>query len=158
MSVYFLLSADEQLVKIGCSIDPEARAQQLNSTDELARSAKLLGFIDGGFDREKSIHAELKAFRRIGEWFAFTDSVREHVEGLDLKINKVATRMFDQETADWLDTLPISLIRDEIKRRGPQPRGRQPILRPCPKCGRQYGAMEMRLHKPTCNVAKRKPS
>lgn len=32
----------------------------------------------------------------------------------------------------------------------PNKQGRKKILRPCPHCGKEYGAHELRTHKPVC--------
>jgi len=51
-----------------------------------------------------------------------------------------------------ISTIPTELIRSEAARRLPRA-GRVPnpkVLRPCPYCGQQMGARELRAHQAIC--------
>jgi hypothetical protein len=52
-----------------------------------------------------------------------------------------------------LSTIPDELLTAERNRRVSAQRKEPPtpkILRPCPKCGKPFGARELRIHKPRC--------
>lgn len=80
--VYFIASKKSGLVKIGKSIDPEARfaSIQTMSPDELS----LLGSFPEGDITESSLHQKFSHLRRHGEWFEFGDEIRKFIQALDL--------------------------------------------------------------------------
>lgn len=54
-----------------------------------------------------------------------------------------------------LSTVPLSELRAEINRRvarefGAKSGASRRKLRPCPKCGMEFGAKDLRLHLPRC--------
>jgi hypothetical protein len=70
--VYFARLGD--LIKIGISKDPEARAYSLN--------AELMGTLPGGRTLEKELHKEFVALRERGEWFRVDDALLARIEEL----------------------------------------------------------------------------
>ena len=56
---------------------------------------------------------------------------------------------------EWLKTVPHDLLLSELGRRRSRARqnlagGRPKILRPCPKCGQEFGARDLAHHIPYC--------
>jgi ssDNA-binding Zn-finger/Zn-ribbon topoisomerase 1 len=52
-----------------------------------------------------------------------------------------------------LSSIPDDLLTKERNRRVSAQRTeptREKVLRPCPKCGKPFGARELRIHKPRC--------
>lgn len=60
--------------------------------------------------------------------------------------------------ATWdLSTIPDSALKSEWARRSVAKRtthagGKPKVMRPCPKCGKPFGAREMVAHKPHCKA------
>lgn len=67
-SVYFILDADNNRVKVGHSRDPWKRLRQLQTGS--SAKLKLIGIIAGNAEVEKRLHADLREHRVQGEWFA----------------------------------------------------------------------------------------
>ena len=67
--------------------------------------------------------------------------------------------MKEAEMRDFLRKAPLHLLREEWARRNSLRRkthggGRPKVLSPCPGCGGEFGAREMRLHRAACKGAK----
>lgn len=75
--MYFIRSGDK--VKIGVSISPEDRLQQIKTSNP---DAVLLGYIPTVNGIESQIHSELAEWNVGGEWFAWRGEVREKIEAL----------------------------------------------------------------------------
>jgi hypothetical protein len=82
MSVYFLVTVDERLVKVGYSEDVARRVASVGHENSLGKSWRFLGFIDGGRDVEESIHQLFKHHRHEGEWFLYSNWVRDEIAKL----------------------------------------------------------------------------
>ena len=75
----------------------------------------------------------------------------------------LSTNWIDSAPRIDLSKLPDAEIHGEAARRRvakrrksgePYAGGRKPVLRPCPKCGVQLGAVALRRHLPKCQDAK----
>jgi len=69
--VYFLLS--NNLIKIGFTIDVQKRISCIRTMSP--SPVKLLGFMEGGRDKESALHKKFASTRMHGEWFKKTDSL-----------------------------------------------------------------------------------
>lgn len=89
--VYFI--ACDGFVKIGYSINPAARLQQIKqgrraATKTLApegidlTTAVIVGAIPGGQSVETRLHSLLSSYRRVGEWFRITPTVIQAIDFL----------------------------------------------------------------------------
>lgn len=76
-SVYFIVTEDETLVKVGSALDPVKRLKQIQTScpDRL----RLYGVAVGGFRGEQALHALFHAYRVRGEWFRL-HPIRESVD------------------------------------------------------------------------------
>jgi len=67
--VYFLLDREACQIKIGWTRDLDRRKRQIEH--ERGRPMELLGVLPGGYDLERSMHAQFGAYRREGrEWYS----------------------------------------------------------------------------------------
>lgn len=79
--VYFL-GIDDEVVKIGFSINVDARVSQIRHGSSLApdgydrKRAQLIGTTEGGQSVESTLHQVLRPHRIVGEWFRLHDDVR----------------------------------------------------------------------------------
>lgn len=73
--VYFIV--DGGLIKIGVSEYPEARLDEIKTSRPFAR---LLGFIDGGYELEKNIHTLLAKYNYGREWFYYNKEVNNVIK------------------------------------------------------------------------------
>jgi hypothetical protein len=95
-SVYVL--GDGKYVKIGTSMDVEARVKQLRlkseqtlCPDDLDHSRlRLYLSIPGNRRTEQHIHHEMRAYRVVGEWFTDCREVWMHLESLGLVADREA--------------------------------------------------------------------
>jgi len=71
-SSIYVISNELGLIKVGRSINPKARAKQLECVSGL--SCKLLFSIEGG-SIEKEVHNRLKTNRKKGEWYECDPSI-----------------------------------------------------------------------------------
>lgn len=65
--VYFVHAPAVNLVKIGRSLDPERRFQELSLLSPVPLS--VIGVVDGGSGREAELHRRFTHLRSHGEWF-----------------------------------------------------------------------------------------
>lgn len=82
--VYFVLNPARNAIKIGYtqSLDRRFATLQNASSDKL----ELLGSLEGDKDIERELHARFAEYRGIGEWFNYTDDLRDAIEEiLDLR-------------------------------------------------------------------------
>ena len=72
-------------LKIGTSINPEKRCDQLRRGGKATRPSlwvgnpKLIAYVPGNVSRERELHREFAATRDQGEWFLLDDALVEHV-------------------------------------------------------------------------------
>lgn len=76
--VYFL--SDGEYVKIGFSDNIRKRISQIQTANPKDLSIDLI--IDGDYTFEQKIHNDLKDFFIRGEWFYYSDSVKEYIDRL----------------------------------------------------------------------------
>lgn len=77
--VYFIKSKNMGMVKIGTTrsgVESRLDALQTGSADVL----ELVKDVPGSFDRERSIHDVLAIFRSHGEWFHYTNEVKNYIQ------------------------------------------------------------------------------
>ena len=76
--LYFIEAVGTRYIKIGRSGNPEKRRQQLatGSPNKLV----LLGSISGGAELEKELHEKFDNLRLNGEWFVFSDELKEFIK------------------------------------------------------------------------------
>ena len=74
--VYFIRGTN--LIKIGCSDDPEARlkALQIGSPAPL----RIVASISGGYELERTLHARFVKYRAHGEWFHAADEILSYLQ------------------------------------------------------------------------------
>lgn len=65
--VYFLRAEGVNLIKIGCSADPERRFAELRLLSPVA--LHVIGIVGGGFQRERELHAQFAHLNSHGEWY-----------------------------------------------------------------------------------------
>lgn len=66
-------------VKVGFSVEPEARVGELQTGNP--RPLKLIGKIKGTLDDERALHAKYIDLNLIGEWFRPTDALLSEFKG-----------------------------------------------------------------------------
>lgn len=73
--IYFIQSGE--YVKVGYTGNLKSRYKQY--VTENPNPVYLLATINGGYDIERKIHKQLKEFKHRGEWFVYTDQVKEKI-------------------------------------------------------------------------------
>jgi hypothetical protein len=81
VTIYFVEMEGENAIKIGYSAGSVERRIATLQTGQ-PRKMLLLGTIPGSMDDERSLHQELKQYRRNGEWFDYTHAMKEIVSHL----------------------------------------------------------------------------
>lgn len=72
--VYFIRNTFDGSIKVGYSLDPEARLRQLQTASP--HRLEIVATIEGGATEEGQIHEVLAEFRMEGEWFRSTTASR----------------------------------------------------------------------------------
>lgn len=80
MSVYFILCAEANLVKIGYSEAPLLRLNKMKA--DSPHELELLAYIDGDESREAEMHFLFSDLRRRGEWFEYVDPLKSFTSSL----------------------------------------------------------------------------
>ena len=65
--IYFIKADNSVMVKIGKSVNPQARLKSLQTGS--AAKLKIIKIIDGGIYLESILHIYFKHLRKHGEWF-----------------------------------------------------------------------------------------
>ena len=73
--VYFIQSGE--YVKVGYTANLKSRYKQY--VTENPNPVYLLATINGGYDIERKIHKQLKDYKHRGEWFVYTDIVKQKI-------------------------------------------------------------------------------
>lgn len=73
MSVYFITCRQTGTVKIGSSLEPNARLKEIQTGHPF--DLKLEAVLPGGFDEENDMHRRFADERLKGEWFTITDMI-----------------------------------------------------------------------------------
>ena len=76
--VYFILDQDRQVIKIGCSNDPQRRMLSLQTGNSVR--LKLLGSTLGDERVERDLHERFKPFRVGGEWFRASEELLSFIK------------------------------------------------------------------------------
>ena len=72
-------------MKIGTSINPESRCDQLRRGGKAMRPSiwvgdpQLIAYEPGNVNKECALHKQFAEYRDLGEWFVLNDSLAEHV-------------------------------------------------------------------------------
>jgi hypothetical protein len=72
-------------IKIGTSINPESRCNQLRRGGKAIRPSlwvedpRLIAYLPGNVAKERSLHREFAGQRDQGEWFVLTEELIDHV-------------------------------------------------------------------------------
>ena len=75
--VYLIKVRGFALAKIGYSTDPERRLAELGAGSGMGNGLELLVYFPGDGYLERELHAKFAADRLFGEWFQFSDEIRE---------------------------------------------------------------------------------
>lgn len=73
-------------VKIGTSINPESRCDQLRRGGKAIRPSlwvedpRLIAYLPGNVAKERELHREFAGQRDQGEWFLINDELTEHID------------------------------------------------------------------------------
>lgn len=84
--VYFMLSPQTGLIKIGISHDPVSRARSLSTSERI----ELLGCFPADDSEEKRLHRKFKHLRQRGEWFSPDKELVDYIKGKGFAVD--ATR------------------------------------------------------------------
>ncbi len=76
--IYFIKS--KNLVKIGFSQDLKNRCATLKTMSPI--SPQLIYTLKGSVDKEKEIHRRFNHLRHHGEWFRYTDEIRNYIDSM----------------------------------------------------------------------------
>lgn len=76
--IYFI-THDEKYVKIGIAKDPRERLSQLQIGNPIR--LKLWFAVDGNEFTEKGLHVTWNEWRIMGEWFEFSQPIRDFMKG-----------------------------------------------------------------------------
>lgn len=82
--VYFVQSGDS--VKIGYAKDVNKRIKSLQTGNQ--EKLLLIGYIVGDLKKESEIHGMFDDYRLTGEWFKYSDEIREYIDSLELLSGK----------------------------------------------------------------------
>jgi hypothetical protein len=97
-SVYFM--SDGRYLKIGMSINPEARLKSLKAQSKQGRQSTILPddldeqslqiilTIPGGRSMEKKMHRVCDEFHHVGEWFHYNDYLVNHLRGFGIDLER----------------------------------------------------------------------
>ena len=96
--VYFFVTADDRFVKIGYSAKILTRLAQIRTIGPGTAGARLIGYLPGTIETERWLHRRFAALRDSGEWFRYTDEVRDFASSL-LPPPKVKESAVDQAKA-----------------------------------------------------------
>lgn len=81
--VYYIQCGE--FIKIGTSINPEARVRQLDRGGKAMRPStwagnpKLIAYLPGNVNKERALHHQFAAQRDRGEWFVMNQELIDHV-------------------------------------------------------------------------------
>lgn len=78
--VYFVKA--DVTIKIGYAKDVYKRLKALQTANPI--QLELIGYIPGNKEKESSLHALFDDYRLSGEWFKYSDEIREYIASLNL--------------------------------------------------------------------------
>lgn len=76
--VYFIRNPDDELIKIGKTIDLHRRMQMLR-VQTRCKNLEIIGVIDGGSEKEEELHAKFSKNRKFGEWFSTSHDMDQFI-------------------------------------------------------------------------------
>lgn len=119
--VYFIVARDSRRIKIGFSVDPEARLRELATG--AAEPLKLLAIAPGSKAIETRLHARFRESHSHLEWFNATPDLSAFVEGLRflLEMQAIAPRVAPRR-------LTAEEHAQRVRERMPRPRVNVPAL------------------------------
>lgn len=79
--VYFLLNKTNKLVKVGTTTDLRLRMSTL-ATEYKGKDLELVQIIHGYYAEEWILHAQLDAHRVYGEWFFYSNEIKDYIANL----------------------------------------------------------------------------
>jgi hypothetical protein len=94
--VYFALDDKEELVKIGSSVDPQARTRQFRAE---GRPSRIVSSRRGGFEDERWFHRRFAEYRVSGEWFEYRGALKAYVQAHSPMLLDRSKRMPEEITA-----------------------------------------------------------
>lgn len=84
--VYFIETEDGKFVKIGYSIHPYRRLNELGTSRPI--DLRLIGWMPGTFETERWLHHKFASIQERGEWFASTPVLRRFIKAIGLITNE----------------------------------------------------------------------
>jgi hypothetical protein len=78
-------------IKIGTSINPESRCNQLERGGKAKRPSiwvgnpRLIAYLPGNVSRERELHREFASIRDEGEWFLMNEELIDHVADIQIQ-------------------------------------------------------------------------
>jgi hypothetical protein len=115
LMIYFILHSDKQrpYLKIGyTTTSPELRLNQLNAMNP--NPLVLLGSIPGNQKREKEIHKMFHHYRISGEWFLYSDEIRDYLMGIGIN-GKLVSNSINSDKAHHLAS--VQNLYDDTRRK-----------------------------------------
>lgn len=103
MTVYFI--SDGEYVKIGHTTSSVLKRLKALQTGH-PKALEIIKIIPGRFDLEQKIHSDLAEYRCEGEWFLFTQFVREYIDSIQTEEKIVANNI------DKIKALDDSALKD----------------------------------------------
>ena len=76
--IYFLKANDR--IKIGYANDPSTRIPSIQTSAPFELEVILI--IDGTYHKERELHEKFREFRKSGEWFDFSEPIKEFVSSM----------------------------------------------------------------------------
>ena len=112
--VYAAVCDGYPLVKIGASKNPHNRVKCFKRE---GGDFKVAGLLEGGFTKEREVHAILAESRSFGEWFWHTDKVREFISTMIPPDNFVFPETEPLDKTGWFDVkqAKIELMQQIVK-------------------------------------------
>jgi|TARA_B110000093_G_C12710634_1_gene302052 hypothetical protein len=73
--IYFLKANNR--IKIGYANDPTQRIPSIQTSSPFELEVLLI--INGNYDRERELHQKFEAFRKSGEWFEYSEPIKNFI-------------------------------------------------------------------------------
>lgn len=89
--IYFVQEGADGPIKIGCTVLPRSRVQNLQVANP--RELRLLGLMDGGTEQEDSLHDEFRETRVRGEWYEPTPELLAGIEANTFSLETFERRL-----------------------------------------------------------------
>lgn len=92
--IYFILNSNTNTVKIGhTKQDVNKRLTNLQSAN--SEPLVLLKTIDGDVNFEKELHLRFKKYKKIGEWFIFSDELKTYIDYDENKTYQISDNLLE---------------------------------------------------------------